>query len=74
MIRNKCSKCGGWDSSVPHKWRVINGQYIKSMRLHEARLLLARQGQTVAEVADKNGNMWCNDCVMLIAFGVIEFH
>ncbi len=31
MIRNKCSKCGGWDSSVPHKWRVINGQYIKSI-------------------------------------------
>ena len=23
---------------------------------------------------DKNGNMWCDDCVMLIAFGVIEFH
>tara|TARA_B100000161_G_scaffold110922_1_gene78510 strand:- start:117 stop:1064 length:948 start_codon:yes stop_codon:yes gene_type:complete len=31
------------------------GQYIKSMRLHEARLLLARQGQTVAEVANTVG-------------------
>ncbi|WP_296990516.1 AraC family transcriptional regulator [Thalassospira sp. UBA1131] len=30
-------------------------QYIKSMRLHEARLLLARHGQTIAEVANAVG-------------------
>ena len=30
-------------------------QYIKSMRLHEARLLLARHGQTIAEAANRVG-------------------